>query len=55
MASASWKLRFSVCHEKVNCLHILMENPLIANGTEISRIASFVKIAKIELKVQAPR
>jgi len=33
----------------------LMENPLIANGAEISGIDGFVKIAKIERKVQAPR
>jgi hypothetical protein len=32
-----------------------MESPLIANGAEISRIDGFVKIAKIERKVQAPR
>ena len=31
---------------------VLMESPLIANGTEISRIGGFVKIAKIERKVQ---
>jgi hypothetical protein len=29
-----------------------MESPLIANGYEISRIDGFVKIAKIERKVQ---
>jgi hypothetical protein len=32
-----------------------MECLLIANGAQISRIGSFVKIAKIEQKVQAPR
>jgi hypothetical protein len=31
-----------------------MESPLIANGAEISRVGGFVKIAKIERKVQAP-
>jgi hypothetical protein len=34
---------------------VLMESPLIAKGAEISRIEGFVKIAKIERKVQAPR
>jgi hypothetical protein len=34
---------------------VLMESPLIANGAEISRIGGFVKIEKIERKVQAPR
>jgi hypothetical protein len=33
----------------------LMEDLLIANGAEIYRIDGFVKIAKIERKVQAPR
>jgi hypothetical protein len=37
-----------------NC-SVLMESPLIANGAEISRIGGFVKISKIERKVQAPR
>jgi hypothetical protein len=31
---------------------VLMENPLIANGAEISRVDGLVKIAKIERKVQ---
>jgi hypothetical protein len=31
-----------------------MKTPLIANGAEISRIGGFVKVAKIERKVQAP-
>jgi hypothetical protein len=34
---------------------VLMESPLIANGAEISSIHGFVKIIKIERKVQAPR
>jgi hypothetical protein len=34
---------------------VLMESPLIVDGAEISRIGGFVKIAKIERKVQAPR
>jgi hypothetical protein len=44
-----------VSHEKLKSIQILMETPLIANGAEISRIDGFVKIAKIERKVQAPR
>jgi hypothetical protein len=55
MVSTSWKLRFGVCHEKAKRKHKLIESPLIANGVEISRIGGFVKIAKIERKVQAPR
>jgi hypothetical protein len=38
-----------------NTFSVLMESPQIANGAEISRIDGFVKIAKIERKVQAPR
>jgi hypothetical protein len=38
-----------------NTCSIAMENPLIANGTEISRIDGFVKTAKIERKIRAPR
>jgi hypothetical protein len=41
--------------KKSNSCSVLMEILLIANGAEISRIDSFVKIAKIERKVQAPR
>jgi hypothetical protein len=36
-------------------VQIVMEILLIANGAEISRIDGFVKIAKIERKVKAPR
>jgi hypothetical protein len=39
---------------KSNNCSVLMESPLIANGAEISRVGGFVKIAKIERKVQAP-
>jgi hypothetical protein len=38
-----------------NTCSVLMESPLILNGAEISRIGGFVKIAKIDRKVQAPR
>jgi hypothetical protein len=38
-----------------NFYTVLFEAPLIAKGAEISRIGGFVKIAKIERKVQAPR
>jgi hypothetical protein len=55
MISTSWKLRFDVCHKKVNSCSILMESPLIANGAEISRIDGFVKIALIERQVLVPR
>ena len=55
MVSTSLKLRFGVCHEKVKFMFSLMKSPLIANGTEISRIGGFVEIVKIERKVQAPR
>jgi hypothetical protein len=33
----------------------LIKSPIIGNRAEISRIDGGVKIAKIELKVQAPR
>ena len=39
----------------LNSNTFLMGTPLIANGADISRIEGFVKIAKIERKVQAPR
>jgi hypothetical protein len=34
---------------------VLTETPLIANGTEISRIGGGVKIINTERKVQVPR
>ena len=56
MVSKSLKLRFGVCHEKAKHLFSLNgKSAYIANGAEISRIDGFVKIAKIERKVQAPR
>jgi len=36
-------------------MHNFDTDPLVANGAEISKIDGFVKTAKIERKVQAPR
>jgi hypothetical protein len=56
MVSKSWKLRFGLCHDKrPDGYTVLMKSPLIANGAKIPRIGGFVKIAKIERKVQARR
>jgi hypothetical protein len=44
-----------VCCHKANGCTVLMESLLISNGAEVSRIKSFIKIAKTEQKVQAPR
>jgi hypothetical protein len=41
--------------KRLNVCLVLMEEPPIANGAEISRIDGAVKIVKIERKVQAPR
>jgi hypothetical protein len=38
-----------------NTFSVVMECPLMANGAEIFRFDSFVKTAKIERKIRAPR